>query len=345
MRDLLRPEQRRSPLHCKKISVFSIKSRKITRNMLYLIHLFLMTVFLGPVYGSSTLPREVADWSQHDVELWWNRTLFPEHVTLLRDYGVDGPTLLALPPEQSGIAFLPNHPLMAAKIQGHIMKLQQRCQCPQSPAHPTDLWSYADKNRHQVFRLGSAAMYLPRAALLYTNFFDHDVWHWLMNTPDVEADSDEPPQSSAVQVVLFWISTLFVPNLLVVYGALGGIWTNPIFITPLVVSLTLQQLSEYLLLFGLYVQLKASRAGKAAKPDPIGSAKMFFPPQCIIPLVAVILSFILPWFMCQVALWAMVGHAVLQCVAIVFTLAGGMFEPPVAPAGPAGAAGQEQKNQ
>ncbi len=149
------------------------------RRMASTLHLLAIVAVLSVVLANAAnvvqfdayRSKPVLKWTVNDVEAWMNNTLgYPEYSILVRKHVVDGPTLLALQYDDLVESFALAHPLHLVKLRAHLTILKSQCLCE---VKTYDFWSLLKAKHDKVYVSGSAAIFTPRVAMLYSYFFDY----------------------------------------------------------------------------------------------------------------------------------------------------------------------------
>ncbi|ORC91031.1 uncharacterized protein TM35_000074550 [Trypanosoma theileri] len=284
-----------------------------------------VTIPLSPIVN-----KPVEKWTVSDVEYWMNYTVgYAEYSGFVRKHGVDGPTLLAMDGSDFEEHFPIENAMHAIKLSAHLKLLQGLCLCKTDDASMekvVDLWSYFKKENFRVWVVGITSFFFPRLSMLYTFFFDDELYRMLLGVPSSPSSAMTAAAAAAgvgtptaggkggeydtllttpsvpfMRTLLYLICLIFAPDLFLMVEAARLVPTNYIIMPCCVLLFLLNAYREYLFFYFTY-------KGSVFSPDTplykkiwfVYSYTLFVPPILFIlyPIVPFtlqcILLFLLP---------------------------------------------------
>ncbi|EAN84082.1 hypothetical protein C3747_41g77 [Trypanosoma cruzi] len=265
--------------------------------------------------------KPVQEWSVPDVEYWMNHTVgYAEFGKYVRKYLVDGPTLLEMEPADFEEHFPVDNAIQVVKLTAHMKLLKGFCLCGAAERAIMDFWSYFAKENFRVWVVGGTAVFFPRLAMLYTFFFDDELYKLLVGVPVPQASA---LSTAALDVVLATTRTVPVshtllylfclaaaPDLFMAYEAACLAFTNYFVMPFFFVHYILQAFNSYFFLFLLW-------KGNAFPPNTsvLEAIWMMHSYTLFVPPAALLLYPIIPYFVQSLLVYVLMGHTVVVVVA------------------------------
>ena len=278
-------------------------------------------------------------WTVFDVAHWVNFTVgYPEYSEHFVTHLVDGPTLLNAEIEDLEDTMPITNRLHIAKFKAHLAIVKDRCLCKKE-TEALDFWSHARLHQTRTWVLGTAAIFAPRAALIGAFLFDGDLYE-AMTSVSIEGSYDSDPangiadgvadsnnnkgrrpqrtgrtgtQTSWLFTAAYWIVGMAFPSAFMLLNFIPYVTSNFIVVLVLSINLVVEQHREvFLIMSFLYGDMK-SRSVKEI-------ATALLPIPTAFPLVGLLLSFVAPYPLLQLAVVAMMLFSIFIGVGFVMML-------------------------
>eukprot|EP00758_Cryptobia_borreli_P001679 Tbor_TRINITY_DN2442_c0_g1::TRINITY_DN2442_c0_g1_i1::g.2537::m.2537 len=280
--------------------------------MLYalLVRVYFLLVLLTLGFnGVDAKFQPVISWTPTQVELWVNETLgLSEYSHYFRDNRVDGPTLLLLTIEDLEDTFKIINSLHAAKFSAHLALLREQCLCPQLSDSNVDFWLLVRSYPRRVWVWFPAALYCPRMAIVALYFFDSEAYVYLTSLTQYNSDGIAiGTEQNNWMIVAYWILGLLTPSTYLLLMWLPVVTTNFIVVlttAPMLVIAQVQEVNSAILILNGEFKSLVFRE----------KVFLFFPLVTLLPIITLVLSYIMPVLILQVAVWAFIAFSLLTSI-------------------------------
>ncbi|KAG8343313.1 hypothetical protein TRVL_05854 [Trypanosoma vivax] len=188
--------------------------------------------------------KPVSLWTVADVDHWMNYTVgYAEYSGYVRKHLIDGPTLLEMTPADFEEHFPIENSVHVIKLAAHVKLLKGICICDATISKVVDFWSYFQHHNFRVWVVGFTSVVFPRVSMLYTYFFDAELFELVVGitqspsdvlTAAAAAGADKLPALRVVPFLhhaLYLIFMLVAPDFFMAFQAMRMVPTN-YFIMP-----------------------------------------------------------------------------------------------------------------
>lgn len=260
--------------------------------------------------------KSVDQWTVTDVELWMNYTIgFPEYSSFVRKHQVDGPTLAYLTDDDIDTAFPIEASIHLVKLRAHIDLLKRKCICSNDREEKSvvEFWTLLRKHNFRMWFIGVTSLQFPRLSMLYTYYFDHDLYVELMTTDD----GTSAGEVNLVATIGFWFCTVLFPDSFMLYQCLRLFLTNYFVMPFFIIHFGIQQYNEAFLVYAMY-------RGDAFEPGLSLLKKIWALYQwfLLLPVLAFVTSYFLPILVQQLLVGIFFIHIVMVVVGLVMFVTG-----------------------